>query len=272
MQELVCGEFRLDLSRPRIMAIVNLTPDSFSGDGHHRDHSEALRHAERCLEEGAEILDLGGESSRPGAEPVSEEEELARVIPVVEALRDCGVPISVDTVKPRVMREAIRAGASMINDINGLRDPAAIEAVRDSNVGLCVMHMQGEPRTMQLDPRYTDVVAEVEDFLGRQLEGLQNQGIARERIVIDPGFGFGKRREHNEALFRDIGRLARLAPVLVGVSRKSVLGAVTGRDVKERLLPSVVAALLAAQKGAAILRVHDVADTRDALQLLAAFG
>lgn len=272
MSEFVCGRFRLDLSRPRIMAIVNLTPDSFSGDGHHRDASQALRHAERCIAEGADLLDLGGESSRPGAEPVGEDEELARVIPVVEALKDCGLPISVDTVKPRVMAEAIRAGASMINDINGLRDPAAVAAVRDSSVGLCVMHMQGEPRTMQLDPHYQDVVAEVEDFLGQQLERLQNAGVSRDRIVIDPGFGFGKRREHNEALFRSIGRLGRTAPVLVGVSRKSVLGAVTGRDVKDRMLPSVVAALLGAQKGAAILRVHDVAETRDALSLLAAFG
>ena len=272
MQELTFGDFRLDLSRPRIMAIINLTPDSFSGDGHHRDHDRALRHAQRCIDEGAEILDLGGESSRPGAEPVAEDEELSRVIPVVERLAGCGVPISVDTVKPAVMRAAIAAGASMINDIRGFADPAAIDAVRDSAVGLCVMHMQGEPRSMQHDPTYTDVVAEVEDFLGRQLDRLQNQGVARERIVIDPGFGFGKRRSHNEALFRSIGRLKRTAPVLVGVSRKSVLGMVTGRELADRLLPSVVAALLAAQKGASILRVHDVAETRDALRLLEAFG
>lgn len=272
MPELTCGAFRLDLSRPRIMAIVNLTPDSFSGDGHHRDHERALRHAERCIADGAEILDLGGESSRPGAEPVGEDEELARVIPVVEGLAGCGVPISVDTVKPAVMAAAIAAGASMINDIRGFSEPAAIDAVRSGDVGLCVMHMQGEPRSMQNDPVYTDVVAEVEDFLGRRLAHLHNHGIARERIVIDPGFGFGKRRSHNEALFRNIDRLARTAPVLVGVSRKSVLGAVTGREVGDRLLPSVVSALLAAQKGAAILRVHDVAETRDALRLLEAFG
>ncbi|MCB1888966.1 MAG: dihydropteroate synthase [Rhodocyclaceae bacterium] len=272
MRELLCGRFRLGLDRPRIMAILNLTPDSFSGDGHHCDHAEALRHAEQCIAEGADILDLGGESSRPGAEPVSVQEELDRVIPVVESLKDCGVPLSVDTVKPAVMAAAIQAGASMINDINGLRDPEALSVVAGSNVGLCVMHMQGEPRTMQQEPRYEDVVAEVEQFLGRQLDRLHNAGIEKARITVDPGFGFGKRRGHNEALFRDIGRLSALAPVLVGVSRKSVLGAVTGRDVKDRVLPSVVSAVLAVQKGAAILRVHDVADTRDALRLLEAFG
>ncbi|MCB1908665.1 MAG: dihydropteroate synthase [Rhodocyclaceae bacterium] len=272
MPELICGGFRLDLGRPRIMAIINLTPDSFSGDGHHRDHDRALRHAERCIEQGADLVDLGGESSRPGAEPVAEDEELARVIPVVERLAGCGVPISVDTVKPAVMRAAIAAGASMINDIRGFTDPAAVAAVRDSEVGLCVMHMQGEPRSMQDDPAYADVVAEVEEFLGRQLARLENHGVARSRVVVDPGFGFGKRRGHNEALFRNIGRLAKTAPVMVGVSRKSVLGMVTGREVGDRLLPSVVAALLAAQKGAAILRVHDVAETRDALRLLEAFG
>ena len=170
------------------------------------------------------------------------------------------------------MAAAIQAGASMINDINGLRDPEALSVVAGSNVGLCVMHMQGEPRTMQQEPRYEDVVAEVEQFLGRQLDRLHNAGIEKARITVDPGFGFGKRRGHNEALFRDIGRLSALAPVLVGVSRKSVLGAVTGRDVKDRVLPSVVSAVLAVQKGAAILRVHDVADTRDALRLLEAFG
>ncbi len=272
MSELVCGRFRLGLDRPRIMAILNLTPDSFSGDGHHRDHSDALRHAEQCIAEGADILDLGGESSRPGAQPVGIAEELERVIPVVEALKDCGLPISVDTVKPAVMAEAIRAGASMINDINGLRDPDALAVVAGSDVGVCVMHMQGEPRTMQQNPLYEDVVAEVEQFLGEQLDRLHNAGIERARVTIDPGFGFGKRRSDNEALFRHIGRLSGLAPVLVGVSRKSVLGAVTGRDVKDRVLPSVVSAVLAAQKGAAILRVHDVADTRDAFRLLEAFG
>ncbi|MCB1957622.1 MAG: dihydropteroate synthase, partial [Rhodocyclaceae bacterium] len=233
---------------------------------------EALRHAERCIAEGADILDLGGESSRPGAEPVGVQEELDRVIPVLEGLQGCGLPVSVDTVKPQVMAEAIRAGAAMINDINGLRDPDALAVVAAADVGLCVMHMQGEPRTMQQDPQYEDVVAEVEQFLGAQMARLHNAGVDRARITIDPGFGFGKRRAHNEALFRNIGRLAGMAPVLVGVSRKSVLGAVTGRDVKDRVLPSVVSAVLAAQKGAAILRVHDVADTRDAFRLLEAFG
>lgn len=272
MTVLACGGFRLDLSRPRIMAIVNLTPDSFSGDGHHLDTAAAIAHAEQCIADGADILDLGGESSRPGSRGVTESEELDRVIPVIERLRECGVPISVDTVKPAVMAESIRAGASMINDINGFRAPGAVEVVARSEVGLCLMHMQGQPETMQVNPVYADVVGEVAEFLEARLAALDNAGVARERVVIDPGFGFGKRREHNQALFQGLPELAAVAPVLVGLSRKSVLGAVTGRNVGDRVLASVVTALLAVQKGAAIVRVHDVAETRDALQLLEAFG
>lgn len=270
MHHYACGSFTLDLDEPRIMAIVNLTPDSFSGDGHSRDRDAALRHAERCIADGADILDLGGESSRPGAEPISEAEELARVIPVVERLAGCGVPVSVDTVKPAVMAAAIRAGASMINDISGFRDPAARDVVAGAEVGLCVMHMQGEPRTMQQDPTYANVVEEVADYLQAQCRLLQDLGISRQRIVIDPGLGFGKTRQHNEALLRSLGRFGEIAPVLVGVSRKSLLGAIVGREVSRRMAGSVVAAVLAAQRGARILRVHDVAETRDALRVMQA--
>lgn len=269
-REISCGRFRLDLSTPRIMAILNLTPDSFSGDGHHRDLAGALRHAEKCIADGADILDLGAESSRPGALPVGEAEELDRVIPVVERLADCGVPISVDTVKPVVMAEAIRAGASMINDISGFCDPASQAAVAGAEVGLCIMHMQGQPRSMQDAPSYVDVVSEVEQFLCRQLAQLHDRGVAPARMVVDPGFGFGKRREHNEALFRALPRFDEIAPVLVGISRKSLLGAITGRGVADRTVVSVVSAILAAQRGARILRVHDVAETRDALRIMKA--
>ena len=263
-----CGRFSLDLDSPKVMAIVNLTPDSFSGDGHGCEVSAALHHAERCIAEGADILDLGGESSRPGAQSVGVAEELDRVIPLVERLADCGLPLSVDTVKPEVMAEAIRAGASMINDITGFTSAAARDAIVDSEVGLCVMHMQGRPRSMQADPRYVDVVAEVSEFLRRQLAVLQNRGVAAERIVIDPGFGFGKRRAHNEALFRALPELASIAPVLVGLSRKSVLGEISGREVGQRLAASVAAAMLAAEKGARVIRVHDVSETCDALKVL----
>ncbi|MER2552795.1 MAG: dihydropteroate synthase [Thauera sp.] len=266
MSVLQCGRFRVDLSEPRVMAIINLTDDSFSGDGLQGDVAGALMRAERALEEGAEMLDIGAESTRPGSDPVPEAQEVERVVRVVEALRAWNVPLSIDTVKPAVMRAAIAAGADMINDINAFRAPGAIDAVAAGNTGLCVMHMLGEPRTMQLNPDYGDVVGEVIGFLDERLAALESAGVTRERIVLDPGFGFGKRVEHNYALLRDLARFcAGGLPVLAGMSRKSMLGAVTGRAVGDRLAASVAAALIAVQRGAAILRVHDVAATRDAL-------
>jgi dihydropteroate synthase len=264
--ELHCGAHRLKLDRPLVMGIVNCTPDSFSGDGLGFDLARALAHGQALIDAGADILDVGGESSRPGAAAVSEDEELRRVIPVVEALAALGVPVSIDTVKPGVMRLALAAGASMINDITALREPGAMEAAAGSHAAVCLMHMQGSPGSMQDNPTYADVVAEVAAFLGERAEAARAAGIAEERIVVDPGFGFGKTAEHNLALLRDLDTLGVLGfPVLVGLSRKSVLGKLTGRPVTERVAASVAAALAAVVKGANIVRVHDVAATRDAL-------
>ncbi len=254
------------------MGVVNVTPDSFSDGGRFLEAGAAVDHARRLAEEGADIVDVGAESSRPGADvAVTPEEELRRLLPVLKGLRDLPVPVSVDTVKPEVMRAAIAEGASMVNDINALRAPGALEAVASAQVGVCLMHMQGEPRTMQREPRYGDVVAEVKAFLAERVAEAQARGIGRERIVIDPGFGFGKTVEHNFELLRNLGRLAEIGlPVMAGWSRKSTLGAVTGRGPTERLAASVAAALLAVQHGARIVRVHDVAATQDALAVLAA--
>jgi dihydropteroate synthase len=269
MDTLQCGRFRLSLDRPLIMGIVNLTPDSFSGDGVGGDAARAIDHAQEQLEAGADILDLGAESTRPGAPAVSEDDELARLLPVLRALRDAAVPISVDTMKPAVMRAALAEGASMINDIRALTAPGALEAVAASDAAVCLMHMQGEPRTMQQAPHYADVVAEVFGYLEERARDCEIGGIAHERIVLDPGFGFGKTLEHNLALLRALPELAiRGFPVLAGVSRKSMLGQITGKPVGVRVHASVAAALLAVQKGAAIVRVHDVAATHDALAVL----
>lgn len=255
------------------MGIVNLTPDSFSGDGVGNDTERAIAHAQAQIEAGADILDLGAESSRPGAAPVAAADELARLLPVLRALRDAPVPLSVDTLKPEVMTAALAEGASMINDIAALRTPGAMEAVAASNAAVCLMHMQGEPRTMQASPGYDDVVAEVADFLAARAEVCLAAGIARERIVLDPGFGFGKTLEHNLALLRNLESLASSGfPLLAGLSRKSMLGAITGRPVAERLAASLAAALLAVERDAAIVRVHDVAATKDALAVLNAIG
>ncbi len=255
------------------MGVVNVTPDSFSDGGQFLDPGSAIARARCLVEEGADIVDIGAESSRPGADAmVTAKEELGRLLPVLKGLRDLAVPVSVDTAKPEVMRAAIGEGASMVNDINALRAAGALEAVASSDVAVCLMHMQGEPRTMQRAPHYSDVVAEVKAFLAERIERAEAQGIARERIVIDPGFGFGKAVEHNFELLRHLGRIAELGlPVMAGWSRKSTLGAITGRPATERLAASVAAALLAVQHGARIVRVHDVAATRDALAVLAAF-
>ena len=261
-----CGKYLLSLDRPLLMGIVNLTPDSFSGDGLAANTAHAIQHARQQIEAGADLLDLGAESSRPGAIPATLDEELERLLPVLEALDSCGVPISVDTYKPEVMKAAIAYGASMINDIYALRMPGAIEAVAGSNCALCMMHMQGEPLTMQQSPVYGDVLGEVRAFLDGRAEAVMAAGVARDRLVLDPGFGFGKTLAHNLELLRHFSAVTHAGlPLLAGISRKSMLGAITGRPVSERVSASVAEALLAAQRGAHILRVHDVAATRDAL-------
>ncbi len=266
-----CGKFELSLGQPLLMGIVNLTPDSFSGDGLASDSARAVTHAWHQIEAGADLLDLGAESSRPGAIPASLNEELARLLPVLDALADCGVPISVDTYKPEVMRAALAHGASMINDIFALRMPGALEIVAASDCGVCLMHMQGEPLTMQQSPCYGDVVAEVRDFLAERVRAAASVGMATDRLVLDPGFGFGKTLAHNLELLRRIVEVSNDSlPLLAGISRKSMLGAITGRCVEQRVSASISAALLAVQRGAQILRVHDVAETRDALAVLKA--
>ena len=270
-----CAGHRLRLDRPLIMGVLNVTPDSFSDAGRFAVREHAIGHARRLVAEGADIIDVGGESTRPGAEPVPLAAELERVIPVIAALRsELDVPVSVDTSKPEVMRAAVAAGAGMINDVNGLRAQGAMDVVAGSGAAVCVMHMQGTPRSMQKQPQYRDVVAEVVAFLSGQAEALRARGVAPERIVLDPGFGFGKTLEHNIALFRGLPALAAIGhPVLVGVSRKSMIGSLLGdRPVTDRLMGSVTAALLAARTGARILRVHDVRATADALAIQAALG
>jgi dihydropteroate synthase len=265
-QFLRCGRFSLDLSRPLVMGVVNVTPDSFSDGGLFASAEQAVAHARLLIGEGADILDIGGESTRPGAAPVALDEERRRVLPVLQALAGCGVPLSVDTRKPELMAEAIAAGAAMVNDVTALRAPAALAAVARSPVAVCLMHMQGEPGTMQENPVYRDVVQEVRDFLGARVAAAVQAGIARDRIVVDPGFGFGKTLEHNLALLRALGELRSLGVALMaGLSRKAMLGRLTGREPRERVHGSVAAALLAVQNGAQIVRVHDVAATRDAL-------
>ena len=264
-----CGRFRIELSRPRIMGVVNVTPDSFADGGLFFDPQRAIAHAHRLIEEGADLVDIGGESTRPGAGEVDAREELRRVIPVLRALRDAPVPVAIDTVKPQVMQAAIAEGVSVVNDVGALRAPGALETVAGSELGVCLMHMLGEPRTMQAAPVYENVVEDVKRFLAGRVDAAAAAGIARQRIVIDPGFGFGKTVEHNLELLRNLGRLAELGvPLLVGLSRKSTLGAITGRPAEERLAASVAAALLAVQHGAKIVRVHDVAATRDAIAVL----
>lgn len=266
-----CGKFQLDLSLPLVMGIVNVTPDSFSDGGRHLMRDAAVSHAHQLIAEGAAILDIGGESTRPGALPVSVQEELDRVMPVIEGLRGVPLPLSIDTCKPEVMRAVLAAGVDMINDINALQDTGALAAVAASNAAVCLMHKQGTPATMQAEPQYQDVVAEVKDFLRARITAAQAAGIACERIVADPGFCFGKTLAHNLALLRRMDELSGLGvPVLAGLSRKSMLGAITGQDVDHRVHASVAAALLALQRGARIVRVHDVRATCDAVKIWAA--
>lgn len=273
-KNLQCGQFSFALdgpssTHPVVMGILNVTPDSFSDGGRYQGLEFALSHAEEMICDGATMIDIGGESTRPGSPSVPVAEELARVMPALYALRTLDVALSVDTCKPEVMREAIIAGADMINDINGFRAPGAIEAVRDSDCGLCLMHMQATPQTMQQAPQYVDVVQEVIDFLAARVESMVGEGIARERICIDPGFGFGKTVEHNYALLRNLARIRDEVglPVLAGLSRKSMIGAIVNRPVEQRVAGSVAGALAAVAHGARIVRVHDVADTVDALKV-----
>jgi dihydropteroate synthase len=270
--ELACGERRLALSEPVVMGVLNVTPDSFSDGGRHQGAVAALAHARRMVEEGAGIIDVGGESTRPGAAPVPVEEELQRVVPVVEALRQhLDVIISVDTSQPAVIRAVTAAGAHLINDVRGLRLPGALEAVAASRAAVCLMHMQGEPGTMQQSPQYTDVVAEVRAWLQARLEACRALGMAEDRLLVDPGFGFGKNLDHNLRLLAELPAATPPGvPVLVGLSRKSTVGAVTGKPVDQRLAGSVAAAALAVRAGAHIVRAHDVAATVDAVKFAAA--
>ncbi|MEX2200723.1 MAG: dihydropteroate synthase [Dongiaceae bacterium] len=256
------------------MGILNVTPDSFSDGGRYFDLPDALAQAARMVEEGAAIIDIGGESTRPGAAPVGIDEELRRVIPVVERLAAAlPVPVSIDTHKPAVMRAALEAGATMVNDIRALDEAGAIEAVAATDAAVCLMHMQGEPRTMQAAPRYADVLAEVRDFLRERVARCVAAGIGRTRLVVDPGFGFGKSLEHNLELLRRLGEIADDGiPVLAGLSRKSLIGALTGRTGGDRLAGSVVLASLAVRNGARIVRAHDVGPTVDALRIVDAAG
>ena len=263
-----CGSFRLDLSRPLVMGIVNVTPDSFSDGGRHLLRDAAISHAQQLILEGADILDIGGESTRPGALTVSVQEELDRVLPVIEGLRDAGVPLSVDTCKAEVMRAALAAGVSMVNDINALQQPEALAAVVVSDAAVCLMHKQGQPQTMQIEPSYHDVLREVMEFLRSRIAVIEATGIKRDRIVIDPGFGFGKTVEHNLILLRNLNLFSELGvPLLAGLSRKSMLGKITGQNVENRLSASLAAALIAIQRGANIVRVHDVKATCDMLKV-----
>jgi dihydropteroate synthase len=253
------------------MGVVNVTPDSFSDGGQFLDPKAAIAHARQLIEEGADILDIGGESSRPGAQAVAEQDELARVLPVLKALKD--VPVSIDTRRPAVMRAVLAEGASMINDIEALEGPGALDAVADTDCAICLMHKKGAPSDMQKDPRYEDVVVEVRDFLLQRISACEIAGIERDRITVDPGFGFGKTVDHNLSLLKRLPEIAALGvPVVAGWSRKSTLGTITGRPVTERLAASLAAALLAVQHGATILRVHDVRETRDALAVMQAMG
>ncbi len=255
------------------MGVINITPDSFSDGGRYASTKQAIIHAKCLIEEGADILDIGGESTRPGSQSITVAEELGRVIPVIEALTGTDIPISIDTSKPEVMKHAVESGVSMINDINALRTPGALETIAQTNVFISLMHMQGQPHSMQKDPQYTHVVTEVMDFLQQRLNVVQNAGISRDRLLIDPGFGFGKSLQHNLELLRHLDDFMSIGiPVLAGLSRKSMLGAITGNEVGQRIHESVAAALLAVIKGARIVRVHDVKATRSALAVYTALN
>ena len=267
-----CGRFLFDFSkrsRPIVMGILNATPDSFSDGGKFKTPKDAIAQVELMIESGVDLIDIGGESTRPGAEPVALQEELDRVLPVIEALKDCGVPLSIDTYKAETMRQALRAGVDCVNDIWALRQEGAADAVLESkDCGIVLMHMQRDPQTMQFNPEYHDVLAQVMQFLQERAELLKAKGVEENRIAIDPGFGFGKSLEHNLTMLTHFDQFSQLGfTVLAGISRKSMLGKITGKDTHERLAPSIAAAVMAADRGARIVRVHDVPETVDALKL-----
>jgi dihydropteroate synthase len=265
----LCGRFEFSLKRPLLMGIVNVTPDSFSDGGQHAHTTSAIAHAKKLVAEGADIIDIGGESTRPGALPVSIQEELARILPVMAAMRGCGAAISVDTCKPEVMQAALEAGADIINDVTGMRQPEAQRIVAaHPNCGVCVMHMQGEPRTMQSHPHYDNVVHEIKAALVAQALQLERLGVHRARISLDPGLGFGKTLEHNYQLLHGLAQFVQSGyPIVLGASRKSMIGRITGKPVDQRLSGSIAAALAGVARGAAVLRVHDVDATHDALKV-----
>jgi len=267
-----CGRFLFDFSkrrRPIVMGILNATPDSFSDGGKFKTPKDAIAQAELMIESGVDLIDIGGESTRPGAEPVAPQEELDRVLPVIEALKDCGVPLSIDTYKAETMRQALRAGVDCVNDIWALRQEGAADAVlKSKDCGIVLMHMQRDPQTMQFNPEYHDVLAQVIQFLQERAELLKAKGVEENRIAIDPGFGFGKSLEHNLTMLTHFDQFSQLGfTVLAGISRKSMLGKITGKDTHERLAPSIAAAIMAADRGARIVRVHDVPETVYALKL-----
>jgi dihydropteroate synthase len=270
---LLCGRYRLTIAgepyHPLVMGVLNITPDSFSDGGQFASLDLAITHAEQMISDGVDIIDIGGESTRPGAAPVPVNEELRRIMPVVYALRDCGKPLSVDTRRPEVMREVIQAGVDMINDVEGFRADEALRLLSESDCALCIMHMQGQPQTMQHTPHYDDVVSEVGEFLRERVADAEHAGIDRRRICIDPGFGFGKNLTHNLTLLNRLGDLQAAVglPVLAGLSRKSLIGTLTGRPAEQRLAGSIGAALAAVMQGAQIVRVHDVAETVDAIKV-----
>lgn len=268
----ICGKYQLDLAKPLVMGIVNVTPDSFSDGGRYISTNKAVEYALQLVEEGAQILDIGGESTRPGATPAGLAEELLRVIPVIEALvKLVKIPLSIDTYKPQVMQAAVLAGVSMVNDIKAMQEPNALEVVSKSDVGICLMHMLGTPQTMQADPQYGDVVGDVKAFLIARLKASIDAGIDRNRILLDPGFGFGKRTEHNITLLQQLPLIVDIGqPVLVGLSRKSVLGQVLGDNQSDRVSASIAASVVAVMNGANVLRVHDVKATVDALKVVMA--
>ncbi|WP_036565243.1 dihydropteroate synthase [Oceanospirillum beijerinckii] len=262
----------LDLNTPQVMGILNVTPDSFSDGGQHHGLDQALRHAERMLQEGATLIDIGGESTRPGADPVTEQEELERVVPVVEAINArFDAVISVDTSTPAVITEAAKVGAGLINDVRALQREGAVEAAAGTGLPVCLMHMQGQPKDMQQQPSYQDLLAELKQFFTQRVQVCEQAGISADKIILDPGYGFGKTVEHNFSLIKHLPDILAMGyPVLTGTSRKSMLGAVTGREVVDRLPASIISATLCAERGAGIVRVHDVAETVDALKILAA--
>ena len=268
-QSWLCGRFEFSLKRPLLMGIVNVTPDSFSDGGKHIQAEAAIAHASKLVAEGADIIDIGGESTRPGALPVSIQEELARIMPVIAAMRESGVAISVDTCKAEVMQAALDAGADIINDVTGMRDRAAQSVVsRHARCGVCMMHMQGVPRTMQMNPHYNHVVQEVCAALVQQAQSLESRGVHRSRISLDPGLGFGKTVQQNYQLVNGLSEFVQTGyPIVLGASRKSMLGAVTGKPVEQRVSASIAAALAGVARGVAVLRVHDVDATRDALKV-----